>query len=1067
MKKIFAGMLILMCTGLMALVTPHPDMKEVPEFYYKNKERQNTNSFSAFNLNRSNGFRNSKDLPDSVLVLMVQFQDIAFNLDAVHPDYLPHDRAFYERHMYHMADYYYDSSLGNYDLKNKDEFPDADCTYYIWPTVFTLPENMSYYGDDDIWSERISAFALHIVQAADQEVDFKDFDSIIIFHAGAGQEADLNQVNQDLLWSTFISVSDLHEGLDPENENYCGIPSNDGVFLTEFVICPETEWQPDFSMENNDRVLSIFGVLAHQFGHRIGLPTLFDNVSSNGKSSGIGNFCIMGTGTWNADGHVPPYLSAWLRYFMYWDEPVELNGETWNDLQIADYLHENVDIPKMYKLNISEKEFFLLENRQSNPDSSVGSATGNPSFTFKLLPENEQDYYPPESPYAGEPRFNFMTNSYRGCEWDFYMPGLGGPVVTVDSQYALIDGSGILIWHIDENVFEETFNQDFSNNYPNGDARHKAVDLEEADGIQHMDSQNHVFYRGGPYDSYRADNNTYFGGKTAPDGSVSTPTAESYYGGINLAIHNISNSAPIMTFSVDFGWSLNANYNGTNTQPMAMLDIDDDGQNEIFYPMTNGKLCIWNNGEPDFTYTSEDKFIENILYSFDQINRQLYLPTVRTETNSPVLHSLSYSEGFTEPVSRIWHNSYIWAASPVVMSDLESKSDNKIAVAFNITESETSVVLMLDSSLNNTEIDSLFLSQRIASNLVKIDNSLFCITEKNSELYLSNLNLQENSAFSMKIPKLLENEKPQYLVGFPDSDSDSDSDSDLLCLVGNAGSIQLFNTAAEMYPEFPVVIPMSSISMPVLADIDQNGIIDVLLGGENEFVVLNRYGVDKHISIESTDSLAVASGITSLDLDSDGKSEFIGNFSQNRLFIWEENYTVKNDFPVTSRYRSRFLPVFDEMEDGQVYALIATDNGSIYRFNLPDANIGDVKKMVWRTEAGNLHRTAYYGKILPENEYYTKSLFVKDEVYVYPNPLNWINGLNPKFSIMTSQNCKVDVKIYNISGNQVFKQRIQCDAYSRNEEKINWDISSISSGIYFISFTSGGDSVVNKIAIEK
>ena len=45
--------------------------------------------------------------------------------------------------------------------------------------------------------------------------------------------------------STFLSRRSLQAGLDPENDDFPGIETNDDIYLTEFVIIAETEGQPN------------------------------------------------------------------------------------------------------------------------------------------------------------------------------------------------------------------------------------------------------------------------------------------------------------------------------------------------------------------------------------------------------------------------------------------------------------------------------------------------------------------------------------------------------------------------------------------------------------------------------------------------------------------------------------------------------------------------------------------------------------------------------------------------------------------------------------------------------
>ena len=43
---------------------------------------------------------------------------------------------------------------------------------------------------------------------------------------------------------------------------------------------------------------SPMGLYAHEFGHILGLPDLYDRDDTNGDSEGIGEWCLMASGNW-------------------------------------------------------------------------------------------------------------------------------------------------------------------------------------------------------------------------------------------------------------------------------------------------------------------------------------------------------------------------------------------------------------------------------------------------------------------------------------------------------------------------------------------------------------------------------------------------------------------------------------------------------------------------------------------------------------------------------------------------------------------------------------------------
>ena len=107
--------------------------------------------------------------------------------------------------------------------------------------------------------------------------------------------------------------------------------------------------------------------MAHEFGHVLGLPDLYDQsflrdpeLDLKDDSAGIGAWGLMGRGTlgWNgADGPNP--FCAWSRMWLGWVETVRVEGEMRN------VVIEDVETGgAVYRLDISDEEYFLVENRQ-------------------------------------------------------------------------------------------------------------------------------------------------------------------------------------------------------------------------------------------------------------------------------------------------------------------------------------------------------------------------------------------------------------------------------------------------------------------------------------------------------------------------------------------------------------------------------------------------------------------------------------------------------------------------------------------------------------------------------
>jgi M6 family metalloprotease-like protein len=163
----------------------------------------------------------------------------------------------------------------------------------------TLPHRMVEYGADngpfvddqdsdgypDSW--RLLRDALPTVMS---QVDLAQFQQVVVYHAGYGQES--SRV-QDDIWS--VTYMQWTMGASYTN-------------IEKFSIVPEFE----------ARGLGTIGVYTHEFGHLLGLPDLYDNVSEQ-----VGPWDLMARGAWNGNppGSSPSELIAWDRIFLGWITP--------------------------------------------------------------------------------------------------------------------------------------------------------------------------------------------------------------------------------------------------------------------------------------------------------------------------------------------------------------------------------------------------------------------------------------------------------------------------------------------------------------------------------------------------------------------------------------------------------------------------------------------------------------------------------------------------------------------------------------------------------------------------
>jgi immune inhibitor A len=172
-------------------------------------------------------------------------------------------------------------------------------------------------------------------QLANADVDFSKYDNdgdgfvdaYVIVHAGRGAE-ETGSGND--IWSHKWVLAG-------------GALNADGAKVFAYLTVPED---------------AKLGVCAHEVGHLLfGFPDLYD---IDNDSEGVGNWCLMGGGSWNGNGHTPAHPSAWCKIQQGW---ATLANVTSNGKKTITNVHTSRKVWRLWKNGAASKEYFLAEFR--------------------------------------------------------------------------------------------------------------------------------------------------------------------------------------------------------------------------------------------------------------------------------------------------------------------------------------------------------------------------------------------------------------------------------------------------------------------------------------------------------------------------------------------------------------------------------------------------------------------------------------------------------------------------------------------------------------------------------
>ena len=1039
--------------------------------------------------------------PDTVRVLavMVQFQqdDIntttgngRFDLSTTSDPILdppPHNGLFFEAHLTFLRNYFAKASDGKQIV-----------TTTLVDTIYTLPNVMRNYspqrGENNLKLAQLAQETWGLVDASGKVTDYSAYDCFVIFHAGTGRDIDLTSLfgfdpTPHDIPSIFFGPGGFRDAF---GRQYPGIVVNSGQdTIWNSAILPETENRLIPTLTGDILLeISFNGLLCASVASYLGLPDLF-NTETGG--SAIGRFGLMdGQSIFSYFGVFPPEPSAWEKYYLGWIAPIDAGSA---EQTFALPAVSAVTTDTVYRFAFSATEYFLVENRQRDPGGNGQMVTSvfNGTTVTKTYPRDTTGFNAFDvSDLAG------VITDVEDLDWS--LPGgvdVGGNRLT----------GGALVWHIDESLIQRKI----GTNSINADPAERGVDLEEADGSQDI-GQDYGFLSAGSGSEEGTALDFWYEGNPVPVfenlfSATTFPASRSNAGAFSLVtLSGFSAAGARMTFTGSMGDGATvpmAGFPRTTGEllpdpSLAVAPLQTGGGFSILVTATGegvpevglegdttvaapapGKLFAWT---PDGGAAMTGGFSDGRIVAATNSGIAARLEgavSVRDLNNDgiPELILVQEKEGAgSSPVS------ILKAVTPVdmngdsladqlfeltlghVVSTIPVAADSMIAVGagpmvYFIRHDGVLVdsVQAVDDALESVAGISVY-AQPFAFLITGSDGSI-SVHARTTDGSIQEIGYgMANVGSPVSGPAV---------TGFWGANGETGH----VVATTTDGVLSVLTTKEGLAPlhGFPVSTGLPCSVPPALADINSDGVRDIVMFAGNRIFVYNISGavVDNFpVTLDSE----IASAPVVADIDGDLDLDIIAVTVDGFVAAIDRSGRYAAGFPLQAGKGRQSVavlevptPSFSSFDIGLVVASI--DEGSVTGWTTGSVPSGAQALFPWPQYQRDAARSGLVTGGLSGTPV-SSSFFPADRVYNWPNPV--YDG-NTHFRFFVGEDARVRITVFDLAGDLV--SELTADAVGGIDNEIRWDVSGIESGIYFAHVEASGTgntgNAVIKVAIVK